>query len=130
MSFKAKLKVGDKEVNVLDCHYALHQETDATGRPSSVTRGGQISLTVESTADTTFFEWMTNSFERKSGSVVFIKRDNNATQKELKFAEAYLVGYAESFDAVSDKPLSESFTLSALSIEMGSGKHENEWPKS
>jgi hypothetical protein len=127
MSFKAKFKVGDKEVNVLDCHYALRQEVDSTGRPSSVTRGGQISLTVESTADTAFFEWMTNNWERKDGSIVFIKRDTDATQKELKFTEAYLVAYSESFDSVNEKPLSESFTLSAKTIELGTGKHVNEW---
>ena len=46
MSFKAKLNVGGQDVNVLNLNYALKQETDATGRPSSITRGGKISLTV------------------------------------------------------------------------------------
>lgn len=127
MSFKAKLKVAGKEVNVLACTYALKQETDATGRPSSITRGGKIQLTVESTGDTTFLEWMTNNFERKDGSVVFVKRDDNATLKELKFGEAYLVEYRENFDGADTSPLTESFTLSAKTIELGSGKHENEW---
>src|SRR5260221_6051764 len=97
MSFKAKLKVAGKELNVLACNYAMHQETDATGRPSAITRGGKINLTVESTGDTSFFEWMCNNFERKDGSVVFIKRDTDATLKELKFKEAYLVDYRENF---------------------------------
>ena len=128
MSFKAKLKVGSgNPLNVLDCHYSLRQETDATGRPSSITRGGQISLTVESTADTTFFEWMTNNWERKDGTITFIKRDTAATQKELTFTEAYLISYAENFDSVNEKPLSESFTLSAKSIKVGNGEHINEW---
>ena len=48
MAFKAKLKVANREYNVLKCHYGLFQETDATGRPSSVTRGGMISFIVES----------------------------------------------------------------------------------
>ena len=42
MSFKAKLSVGGQDVNILECSYELNQEVDATGRPSSVTRGGQI----------------------------------------------------------------------------------------
>ena len=33
MSFKAKLKVAGKELNILNFHYALKQETDATGPP-------------------------------------------------------------------------------------------------
>lgn len=127
MSFKVKLKVAGKEVNVLDLSYQLKQETDATGRPSAVTRGGKITLTVESTGDTSFFEWMCNNFERKDGSIVFTKRDTDATLKELNFKEAYLVEYRENFSATNDNPVSETFTLSAKEISMGSGSHTNEW---
>ena len=49
MSFKAKLKVAGKEYNVLSVSYGLFQETDPTGRPSTVTRGGKIDITVERT---------------------------------------------------------------------------------
>jgi len=129
MSFKAKLKVSGKEVNVLHCNYALKQETDATGRPSSITRGGKITMTVESTGDTQFFEWMCNNFERKDGSIVFVKRDSDATLKELKFKEAYLVEYRENFDATGENPVTETFTLSAREIGLGSGSHANEWVK-
>ncbi len=73
MSFKAILNVGGKQVNILNVNYDLAQEVDATGRPSSVTRGGRINLTVESTGDSFFFEWMTNNFERK-------KRDDHVYQ--------------------------------------------------
>jgi Hemolysin coregulated protein Hcp (TssD) len=127
MSFKVKLKVGGKESNVLDLNYQLKQETDATGRPSAVTRGGKITVTVEATGDTSFFEWMCNNFERKDGTIVFIKRDTDATLKELNFREAYLVDYRENFSATNDKPVSETFTLSAKEIAMGTGKHINEW---
>ena len=129
MSFKAKLNVGGKDVNVLNCNYSLKQETDATGRPSSITRGGKINLTVESTGDTTFFEWMTNNFERKDGTITFVKRDSDATMKQLKFTEDYVVDYKENFDATGDNPVTESFTLSAREISVGSGKHTNEWVK-
>lgn len=61
MSFKAKLKVGGNEYNVLNCNYGLAQETDATGRPSSVTRGGMITIEVESTSDTSLSDWMFNN---------------------------------------------------------------------
>ena len=129
MSFKAKLNVGGQDVNVLNCNYALKQETDATGRPSSITRGGKISLTVESTGDTTFFEWMTNNFERKDGTITYVKRDSDATMKQLKFTEAYVVDYKENFDATGENPVTETFTLSAREISVGSGKHTNEWVK-
>lgn len=127
MSFKAKLKVVGKERNIISVDFGMLQETDPTGRPSSVTRGGKITITVESTAETDLFEWMTNSFERKDGSIVFLKRDSEATLKELKFKEAYIVKYREDFDANGEHPLTETFTISAREIELGNAKHINEW---
>ncbi|WP_452219461.1 type VI secretion system tube protein TssD [Lacinutrix salivirga] len=127
MSFKAKLAVSGKEYNVLNCSYELHQETDATGRPSSITRGGKIVLTVESTADTSLSDWMFNNFERKDGSVTFLKRDTDAKSKELKFTEAYMVRYSESFDHSGDNPMAETIVISAKSIGIGNGEHINEW---
>ena len=105
MSFISKFKVAGKERNILSVEYAMLQETDPTGRPTSVTRGGKIHLTVEGTGETDLFEWMTNSFERKDGSIVFKKRDSDATLKELKFKEAYIVKYTENFDATGENPL-------------------------
>lgn len=130
MSFKAKFKVAGKEFTALNVSYGLFQETDATGRPSTVTRGGKIDVIVEGTNSTELFEWMTNSFERKDGSVVFYKRDSDATLKELKFTEGYLVKHKENFDSTGENPLTETFTISARKIELGSGAYENEWPGS
>jgi len=127
MSFKSKLKVGGKELNILNASYDLHQEVDASGRPSSVTRGGTISLTVESTGDSFFFEWMTNNFERKDGSIMYVKRDTDAKLKEMNFKEGYLVKYRETFDAADGSPLTETFTISAKELSMGGGEHINEW---
>ncbi|MFK7061647.1 type VI secretion system tube protein TssD, partial [Flavobacterium oreochromis] len=78
-------------------------------------------------ADTSFFEWMTNSFERKDGSVKFFKRDSDAVLKELKFSEAYVVKFRENFDSTGVNPLTETFTISAKKIELGNGAYENEW---
>lgn len=127
MSFKTKLKLAGKEYNVLNVNYGLMQETDPTGRPSSIARGGKIELTVESTGGTELFELMTNNFERKDGSVVYVKRDSDATLKELKFKEAYVVKYKETFDSTGENPLTETITISAKEIEMGTGVHVNEW---
>ncbi len=128
MAFKCKLKLDGKEINVLNAFYEGFQEIDPTGRPSSITRMGTITVTVESTESSSFFEWVTDSFARKDGSLVFIKRDTDATLKELKFSEAYLVKHKETFDSTGTNPLTETFTLSAKTLEMGGGKHENEWP--
>jgi hypothetical protein len=127
MSFKTKIKVAGKERNILNVNYAMFQETDATGRPSSISRGGQIEITVEGTGEMDLFEWMTNNFERKDGSIVFLKRDSDATLKELQFSEAYIVSYKENFDSEGENPLTETFILSAKTIKLGTGEHVNEW---
>ncbi len=127
MSFKAQIDVAGAKNNILDLSYALKQETDATGRPSSITRGGQITLTVESTGDTKFFEWMCNNFERKDGKITFTKRDSDATMKELSFKEGYLVSYRENFNAQGENPITETFTISAKEISMGNASHLNQW---
>jgi len=127
MSFKAKFLVAGKEYNVLNCQYDLYKETDETGRPSSVTRGGKIKITLESTADTTLSDWMFNNFERKDGSIQFFKRDTDSKAKELKFTEGYLVSYLENFDSSGNNPMTESIIISARTIGIGNGEHENEW---
>ena len=111
MSFKAKLKVAGKEVNVLDLAHALKQEIDATGHPSSITHGGKLTMTIESSGDTAFFEWMSNNFERKDDTITFVKRDSDATLEELSFKEGYLVDYAEKFDLTGDNPVMETFII-------------------
>jgi hypothetical protein len=127
MSFKAKFTVSGKEFRVLDASFDLHQIVDKTGRVSSETRGGKINVVVESTQETDLFEWMCNSYETKDGSLVFLKRDSDATLKELKFKEAYMINYTETFSSTNDLPMFISFTLSAKEIELGNGKFSNNW---
>lgn len=127
MSFKAKLEVDGKEYRVVNCDYSLKQFIDDTGRPSSTVRGGTINVSVESTDDTTLFEWMCDSYMRKDGKITFNKRDEDAKMKELEFKEAYMVSYKEYFDNVGSGAMLEQFSLSAHSIKMGNGEHENEW---
>lgn len=127
MSFKAKLEVDGKEYRVVYCDYSLKQFIDDTGRPSSTVRAGTLNITVESTDDTTLFEWMCDSYMRKDGKITFNKRDEDAKMKELEFKEAYMVSYQELFDNVGPGAMLEKFSLSAHSIKMGNGEHENEW---
>lgn len=127
MSFKSKLVVGGKTLNILNAEYKLFQETDATGRPSSITRGGEVTISVESTGDSFFYEWMTDNFDRKDGTIEYSKRDTDAKLKEVKFTEAYMVAYKEEFDSTGSNPLVETFTISARELTIGNGTKVNEW---
>lgn len=126
MSFKAIFTVAGKEYRVLDASFDLHQVTDKTGRVSSETRGGKINVVVESTNETDLFEWMIDPYSHKDGSIIFKKRDSDATLKELKFKEAYMIDYNETFSSTNDRPMAIAFTLSAKEIELGNGKFSNE----
>jgi hypothetical protein len=127
MSFKATFNDGGSDWIVLQCAFSLHQDVDTTGRPSSVTRGGNIIVTVESTDDTSLFEWMCDSYLKKDGTITFNKRDEDSKMKELNFIEAYMIGYEESFDFSGTGAMIITFTLSAKEISMGNGVHVNEW---
>ncbi|WP_291913697.1 type VI secretion system tube protein TssD [Chitinophaga sp. CB10] len=127
MSFKSVLTINGENYNVQRVAYALSQETDATGRPSAITRGGRITLTVESTGKTDLFEWMVNNFERKDGTVTFYKRDTDAKLKCLEFKEGYLVKFEEIFHYADEHPMTITFTISAREMSMGNASHINEW---
>jgi hypothetical protein len=127
MSFKAIFKVDGNEYRVLSCSYSFHQDIDNTGRPSSVTRGGVVNIVLESTDDTSLFEWMCDSYMKKDATITFNKRDEDSKMKELEIGEAYLVGYEESFDDAGSGAMIQSISLSAKNIKLGNGEHENEW---
>ena len=127
MSFKAKFEIDGTEYRVLKCGYSMQQAIDDTGRPASTTRGGIVNLVIESTDDTTLFEWMCDSYMRKDGKVTFNKRDEDAKMKELEIEEAYMISYEESFDNYGTGAMIESISLSAKKIKLGNGEHENEW---
>lgn len=123
------LKVdGCTDREVLKVEYALHQEADVEGRPSAITRGGKIEVMVKSLNDgnTDFFEWSCDPYTSKSGSIEFEKRDGT-NMKSLKFEDAYLVEYRESYDAVDENLQHEFFTISAKKIDIGGVYHENSW---
>ena len=127
MAFKATFEVDSKEYRIIKCSYSLHQAVDDTGRPSSTARGGTVNIVLESTDDTSLFEWMCDSYMNKECKIIFNKRDEDSKLKELVITEAYMVEYSESFDSDNDLAMVQSFSLSAHSISMGDGELENEW---
>ena len=130
MAFKAQLKIGSKEFDVISCDYALSREVDGKGRPASVVYGGTIDLVVESSDDTSIIEAMVNNqFKPLDGTVTFKKSDEDAKMKELSFEKGYIVKFGESFGTLDSRPMLISFTVSAQKIKIGSAEHVNDWPK-
>lgn len=129
MAFKAQLKIGSKEFDVISCDYALFREVDGKGRPASIVYGGTVDLVVESSDDTSIIESMVNNQHKPiDGVVTFKKNDEDAKMKELTFTKGYVVKFAESFSTLDNRPMLISFTVSAKEIKIGSAEHVNDWP--
>lgn len=129
--FKAVLKIEGTEFPVLKCHYVLDRDTDQKGRPATDVRGGKITIQIESSQNTLFYDWIINAFAQKSGEIEFWKRNDPSPAKVLKFEEAYMVEYGEDFDVVGsnkEQPMVETFTVSARKMTLG-GTFEKIWPE-
>jgi hypothetical protein len=130
MSFLAKLSIdGSQELNVLYCNYRLNQMIDSTGKPTSIPKGGLVSITVESKSDTDLFDWMINPTGTKSGIVTFYRRDTMSKLKTLSFTDAYCVDFQEEFNHVGDMPLQITFTLSAKALKINDSEFKNNQPE-
>ena len=129
-SFRATLEMGGKEYDVLYSNYEFKRNTDAKGKPASSVTGGYVSVTVESTEDTTAIEAMLNNqFKTVDGKIVYKKTDEDAKMKEIEFKNAYIVHYKETLDTTNDVPMTIAMTLSAETLTIGNAELDNRWAK-
>ncbi|MRI00656.1 phage tail protein [Kriegella sp. EG-1] len=127
MAFKAELKISDQTYRIQSCSYGFHRAIDQHGKPQTKTQGGTINVTIESVTDTFMSDWMFNDFERKDGEITFFKTDSDAAAKTLKFTNAYLVDFQESFEAHGGMAMIANVVISAEKLEIGDGELDNEW---
>ena len=116
----------DREV--MSMNYSLHQEVDVEGRPTAITRGGKITVTLKSLNDgnTDLYEWACDPYVSKKGSFEFEKRDGT-NMKTLKFEDGYLISFEEMYDAIDSNSQLEKITISAKKLDIGGVTHENPW---
>jgi Hemolysin coregulated protein Hcp (TssD) len=124
-SFNATLQAEGGEFEVLSCSYSFGQATDERGRPASNVQSGSICVKLTTSEDTSLLGWMIDPHKKISGSIVFKKVDEDATLKEVKFEDAYCVGYSEAFSSTSATAMTVSLNISARKIEIGDVNHEN-----
>lgn len=120
---KTTLKLDGKDFPLLQLSYSLQRQTDHNGKPAEDVRGGSVHFSMESSDNTSFAQWMTSPFTRKSGSIEWTDNKGNLL-KSIKFADAHCVGYSESFNATDSKPMVENVVISARKLEVGDAKHE------
>ncbi len=126
-SFDATFKLDGNEYPVISCSYSFGQGTDTKGQPATDVRGGNISLQVAASDDSSLIGWMIDPNGKKSGSIVFKRSDQDSTLKEVKFEDGFCVGYTESFNANSTLPMTISLNISAKKVSVGDATHEKNW---
>ncbi|GGX30825.1 type VI secretion system tube protein TssD [Aquimarina muelleri] len=130
-SFRASIKIGEIECDVLDVEYIFSRDTDKKGKVSSNVYGGRINVTVESTSDTSIIEAMLNSqFKAVDATITFKKTDEDTKLKTAEIVNAYIVYYKESLNVNGEEPMTINFTLSAEKITIGNAEHINRWANS
>lgn len=130
MAFSARLDMDPlKDVRVVDFSYSLSRDYDPTGRPSGGVRGGVIQITTESSSKNDLFAWMVAPYKTKSGAIrIADEKSEGGAMKTIKFDEAYIVEYSESFHWQGGDNMMESFTITAMKIDIEGAEHKNEWP--
>lgn len=129
-SFRASFEFGGKEFDVLNAEYILNRNTDDKGKPSSSVKGGRVTLTLESTADTSVIEAMVNNqFKAVEGKILFKKTDQDSKMLEVGFKNAYIVYFKEELDVNNEVPMKFTVTFSAEELSIGNAVLENRWAK-
>lgn len=127
MSFLAKLEIEEEVYNVLDCTYNFEQSIDKNHKPSSITRGGQITLLIEARGITNFLKWMTEYTSTKDGQITFFRRDQMARMFQLSFKKAFCIDYTEHFHHYSDEPMQIKMIISTKEMKAETAFFENKW---
>ncbi len=129
MSFRANLSFEGEDFDVIKCDYTIERDVDSKGRPSSNLYGGKIHITVESTSKISLFDKMASQFKPNTGTISFKKDDEDATMKELKWENGYIIGLDEGINIVGDNPMLIQLTISAQTITVGDAEFKQNWPE-
>ncbi len=129
MAFNGYIEIDSKQFRMLQWNLHINQQTDQTGRPVSNPQGGLITITLESTGDLDFLEWVTSPDMVKSGRITFQRRDNTSSLKTFEFKNAYCINYDEDYLDEGSQPMTFSITISANELKCGSVKLSKSWNK-
>lgn len=126
-SFLAKLEMDGEVHTILQCTYNFNQKVDNTGKPQGGIRGGEITLTLESSGTSTFADWMLSPEKSKDGTLIFYRRDAMSKLQEVKFEKGYCIQFTEKFDAVNDQPMQITLVITAKNLSVANVPFQNNW---
>ena len=126
---KATVCLQGKDIEVISSHIEFNRKTDNKGRPVTNVIGGRITITVESTRETTILEAMVNSpFKAISGKVIYYNTKDNSIFRVVEFKYAYIVYYKEIYNVDrkdKDENCQIQLSITADTLEfINTGKRE------
>ncbi|MBO0932108.1 type VI secretion system tube protein TssD [Fibrella aquatilis] len=130
--FSAYLEVGGSRYPLTYYDLFIHQQTDALGRPASLTQGGTITVELHSPpqTDTVLTDWMLSPTRQHDGFVHLYREDTKAKLKttaaaDRSFFNAYCVDMGVHFSATGSGPLLTSIVISPQRVAVGAVVHDN-----
>ncbi|MEN9917608.1 MAG: hypothetical protein RL662_44 [Bacteroidota bacterium] len=102
------------------------QSTDFKGQPEHEVRGGQLTITIDQTADDNLYIWAKKSTMQKNGQVLF-QSDMGITVLRIDFINGYCVHLSREIGALSGTKT--SLLISVESISLNGITHDNHWKK-
>ncbi len=137
MSFSASLHLGTSIGSNLEifsegirlnyCYLDINQDIDSRGRPSSIPKGGKITLEFDTLPDDTITIWAADPIREKNGKIIYRGIDRSSIQKEIEFKKGLCVDFSERFDSTSSSAMVTVITISAPIVIIDGSTLDNHW---
>jgi Hemolysin coregulated protein Hcp (TssD) len=116
---------------VLSYNYSTEREFDKKGLVSSVLKAMLLEVEIYSVkGKSAMIGMMFDMYQKVKGRIEFYTNapEGGSTKyKTIKFEEGHVISYSEHFEAISNKSMTETFTISAGKIEVDSGSYSHDW---
>lgn len=124
--YKCALKLGGKNIELINYSYGFSQSIDDVGKPVGDVFAGSIQFSFANLPTTEMLEWMVNSRKYKNGEVVILGNDD-ATLQKISFETGACVNMNISYSESGASYCLTTITVMAKKIQIGDATVENGW---
>jgi hypothetical protein len=125
---------GGNGYEVIDYHFSSERDIDKKGQPASAVKAMVIEVEVYSSiSGADLIGTMFDSYQRCSGRIEFYTNDPSGGRtkyKTLKFENAHMFKYAESFNRNLKRRMTETIGLTAGKVDIEGTSYTQEWVRS
>ncbi len=112
-------------ITVVSCNFGFQQQIDQRGATNSRVTGGIINIGLMNENDSDLLQWMFSQTAKKNGKIVFGSLAENRALQTIKFKDAALVGYQQSYSNLTEVTI--ALTLSCREIDISGNTFQNIW---